>query len=90
MDVVAIIGVLIGFGLVVVLPIVAVLTAHQRKMAELIHKNSEPPESNEVLSRLDALQRQMNDMQDRQNELILEKHDQLPPPAPKVEDRIRE
>lgn len=89
MDVIGIIGVLIGFGLVVVLPIVAVLTAHQRKMAELIHKDR-PAQNDEVLARLDALQRQMNEMQDRQNELILEKHDQLPPPSPRVEDRIQD
>lgn len=85
-----VIGVLIGFGLVVVLPIVCVLTKHQRKMTELIHKNSQPGQNDEVLARLDALQRQMNEMQDRQNELILEKHDQLPPPSPRVEDRIRD
>ena len=59
-------------------------------MTELIHRNSEPSANNEVLARLDALQRQMNEMQNRQNELILEKHDQLPPPSPKVEDRIRD
>ena len=90
MNVIGIIGVLIGFGLVVVLPIVAVLTAHQRRMAELIHRNSQPPESNEVLFRLDALQRQMDAMQDRQNELILQKHEQLPPALPSVEERTRE
>lgn len=85
----AVLGILLGFGLVVVLPIVIVLTKHQRKMTELIHKDR-PAQSDEVLSRLDALQRQMNEMQDRQNELILEKHDQLPPPSPRVEDRIRD
>ena len=88
-SIIGIIGVLIGFGLVVVLPIVAVLTKHQRKMTELIHKDR-PAQNDEVLARLDALQRQMNEMQDRQNELILQKHDQLPPPSPKIEDRIRD
>ena len=33
----SIIGMIIGFGLVVVLPMVGLLLAHQRKMAELLH-----------------------------------------------------
>lgn len=31
-------GLLIGFGLVVGLPLTAILTSHQRKMAEMLHR----------------------------------------------------
>ncbi len=36
-DIEALAGMAIGFGLVVVLPIVGLLLSHQRKMAELVH-----------------------------------------------------
>ncbi len=85
-----IIALIIGFGLVVVIPLIVILTGHQRKMTELIHKSQQPEQRDEVLARLDALQRQMNEMQDRQNELILQRHEQARPPSPKVEDRIRD
>lgn len=85
-----IIGLVIGFGLVVVVPLVVILTMHQRKMTELIHKNRQPEQNDEILARLDAMQRQLEDVRNRQNELILQRHEQLPPPSPKVEDRIQE
>lgn len=84
------IAVLIGFGLVVVLPIVAILTAHQRKMTELLHKNHASGSSDELLRRLDAIQSQLDDMQDRQNSLILQRHEQSPPLSPRLEERIQE
>ena len=90
----AVLGVLIGFGLVVVLPIVVILTKHQRKMTELIHKNRQPEQNDEVLARLDAMQRQMNDMRDRQNEILLQVHDRpqlhSPPSVPSVEERMQD
>ena len=85
-----IIALIIGFGIVVVIPLIVILTGHQRKMTELIHKSQQPEQRDEVLARLDALQRQMNEMQDRQNELILQRHNVAQPPSPKVEDRIQE
>ena len=85
-----IIALIIGFGIVVVIPLIVILTGHQRKMTELIHKSQQPEQRDEVLARLDALQRQMTEMQHRQNELILQKHDSTPPPLTKVEDRIWE
>lgn len=72
------------------IPGIVILTHHQRKMAELIHKNQQPGSQDEVLARLEAMQRQIDEMQGRQNELILLGHGQSPPPSPKVEDRIRE
>ena len=90
----AIFGMMIGFGLVVVLPIVIVLTKHQRKMTELIHQNRHPEQNDEVLARLDAMQRQMNEMRDRQNEILLQIHDRpqlhSAPSAPSVEERIKD
>ena len=89
-----IIGLIIGFGLVVVVPLVAILTAHQRRMVELIHKVHEPVQSDQVLARLDAMQRQMNEMRDRQNEILLQVHErpqlQSPPSSPSVEERIKD
>ena len=50
-----------------------------------------PPDKEDgVLARLDSLQRQMNEMTDHQKERILQKHAQLQPPSPKIEDRIRD
>jgi len=45
-------GMLIGFGLVVVLPLVAVLTHHQRKMAELVHRNHGQAQASQEISAL--------------------------------------
>ena len=93
MDEAAIFGMFIGFCLVVGIPAIAILTVHQRKMAELIHKRH-PQQSDEVLTRLDAMQRQMNEMRDRQNEILLQVHDRphphSPPPTPSVEERIQD
>ena len=90
----AIFGMMIGFGLVVGLPIVIVLTKHQRRMTELIHQNRPPAQNDEVLARLDAMQRQMNEMRDRQNEILLQIHDrphlQSPPSTPSVEERMQD
>lgn len=81
-------GLVIGFCLVVGIPAIAIMTAHQRKMAELFHKNQNPAQQDEVVARLAAMQQQLNDMQDRQNELILQRYEQSP--SPKVEDRIQD
>ena len=40
LDIPAIVGVMTGFGLCVVVPIVAMLLTHQRRMAELVHGQS--------------------------------------------------
>lgn len=79
-----------AFGLVVVVPIVAILAAHKRRMAELDHKIHELQLSDEMFFRLDVMQCQMDDMRDRQNEILLKVHDLHQVPSPKVEDRIQE
>lgn len=57
MDPEAFFGMMIGFGLVVVLPITAILTSHQRKMAELMARRPHN-ESNQAdqarIARLEA------------------------------------
>jgi hypothetical protein len=37
-------GIAVGFGLLVILPIVAILTEHQRKMARILHGLATPEE----------------------------------------------
>lgn len=82
----------IGFGMVVVLPIVGMLLSHQRKMAELIHKRQGHDAG--VDSRLERMQSQIEEMRtllydhtirmDDQRELIRKSS----PPAPPQSDEI--
>jgi hypothetical protein len=54
-DLPGIIGVLTGFGLVVIVPVVALLLNHQRKMAEIVHGDQRSQAvSNDRLARLEA------------------------------------
>ena len=62
---------------------------HQRKMTELIHKKN-PEAQDELLARLDFMQRQLEDVRNRQNELIIQRHEELRPPSPTVEERIQD
>ena len=63
---------LVPFGLFVVVPVVAILTVHQRKMAEIIHRSPGREDvSSQVLERLDAMQREIAEIRHRQNETIL-------------------
>lgn len=41
MDPVPLAGIFVGFGLLVIVPVVAILTEHQRKMARILHGQSE-------------------------------------------------
>lgn len=74
-------------GVLVVLPVVVLAFRHHQKMTELLNRNR--GELSEGLEqKLDAIQRELAEIKDRQNELILERHQELPPTAPRVEDRI--
>ncbi len=78
-------------GVFVVLPVIFIMTNHQRKMAELLHeKRGSQEEQDELYRRLDAIQGELSELRNRQNELILRQHDELPQPIPKVADRIQE
>jgi hypothetical protein len=61
---------LIAFGLFVIVPIVWMMANHQRKMAEIIHRNQGSDES-EVLKRLERMQQEITELRQRQNETIL-------------------
>lgn len=56
------------FGLVCVLPIVSMLLRHQRAMAELLHRNSDAPDSN---ARIDALEREVHYLRDQLNQRLI-------------------
>ena len=75
-------------GVFVVVPVVAMLMHHQRKMAELIHSRK-PDAQDEVLARLDHMQRQLEDVSNRQNEQII-RASESSSPAQSVEERIHE
>jgi hypothetical protein len=67
-DLPAIMGVGTGFFFVVVLPMVFMLLHHQRRMAELIHRNSTPARD----SQIDRLEQEVQELKDRINVLILQ------------------
>lgn len=56
-------------GLFVLIPVVAILTKHQRKMAEIIHRNAGPDE--EARSRIARLEREVQELRDRQTDMIV-------------------
>jgi hypothetical protein len=58
----------IGFGICVVVPIVAMLLAHQRKMAEVVRKQQTDPM---LIQHIQHLQNQIDQLRDRLNERIL-------------------
>lgn len=78
---------LIGFGLFVLVPVVAMMLRHQRQMAEIIHRRREG-QADEVIARLDALQRELAEVKHRQNEMILS-IDAKPLQVDSVESRVR-
>lgn len=63
---------IIMFGLFILVPLIAIMASHQRKMAEIIHRNRDgQSNTDEVIARLDQMQREMSDLRQRQNETIL-------------------
>ena len=74
---VAIIGVLTGFGLVVVVPVVAIFTAHQRKMAEITRG---PGPDQGLQMQVDHLQNQVNDLRSQLHEHIVRTDQPVTPP----------
>jgi hypothetical protein len=83
----------IGFGLVVVIPLVAMLLQHQRRMAEIIRDNKS--NSNDSIDRrMEAMERRMEELGYRVNEAILQ-HDErasmsrdTPPPVEDLHRRL--
>lgn len=64
----AIFGMAIGFGMLVVVPLTAMLLAHQRRMAELI--NQKRTEEG-LLDRIEQLERTTARLTDRVNDITL-------------------
>lgn len=62
-ELIAIVAIVFTFGI----PIAAILTHHQRKMAEIIHKGRAPMEASEV----HALRVEVAELRDRLNEQTL-------------------
>jgi len=89
-DIEALAGMAIGFGLVVVLPIVGLLLAHQRKMAELVHRGNY---AQALDGRLQQMQAQIDELRARSAEqtLLLDDYRRqlgqpaAPPPVRKIE-----
>lgn len=89
-DIPAVIGVLTGFGLVVVVPIVAMLLSHQRRMAELV-RGSRSEQAAQANARLDRMEREISLMRQQLTDNILAFDDQrpvaplqVPPPVPEA------
>ncbi|MBS1721454.1 MAG: hypothetical protein JSS66_00440 [Armatimonadetes bacterium] len=77
-NIVAILGVLTGFGLVVVLPIVAVFANHQRRMAEIARGNTQPDARS--MREIELLQAQINDLRTQLHEHIVRTDQPVTPP----------
>lgn len=76
------------------IPIIAILTAHQRKMAELIHGKSEQgAHINEVLHELRRLNDKVTVLEDKVNQSVINSDLQMTPPRlteRELEQRIGE
>ena len=78
---------LIGFGLVVVIPLVAILLHHQRKMAELVTKRSVEAQDGLHQQRIALLEQRVEELGHRLNESILRADSQpTRPPARESDD----
>lgn len=64
----AIFGMFLGL-VTLLIPIILILTHHQRKMAELIHKRAD---ADRVLLETEALRREVAELRDRLNHQMLE------------------
>lgn len=87
LDIPAIVGVMTGFGLCVVIPIVAMLLTHQRRMAELVH--SQQTRQSQENERIARLEQEVSRLKEQLAENIIAFDDRRsiqqriqPPPAP--------
>jgi hypothetical protein len=81
-DLVPIVALLLVFGI----PIIAILTAHQQKMAKLIH-GQRPQMDPAVIEEIRSLRTEISQLQDRVNTMMLDqdtarKLAASPPPVP--------
>ncbi|MBA3726240.1 MAG: hypothetical protein H0W86_07240 [Armatimonadetes bacterium] len=74
MEIESVIGVLTGFGLVVVVPLVAIMLAHQRRMAALIH--GDQGQNSKLAERIDRLQVEVEELRGLVTDQVLRIDDQ--------------
>ena len=89
LDVPAIIGVLTGFGLLVIIPLFAIATSHRQKMAKLTGSTSDNSERVRALeSQVHALRQEVTELRHFITDNVLELDDRRlqqrigPPPMP--------
>jgi hypothetical protein len=79
---------ILAFLILMMVPVVAILTKHQQKMAAILH--SRPPAADdERLARVEAEVAAMRDLLNRQALILEELNSKLPPAASDVEHRLR-
>ena len=89
-DFLPLVAILMVFGI----PIVAILTAHQRKMAELIHSQNRPVTGDLHTQRqLEVMQSQISELRGMIQEHIINNDpvrttSTAPPPSPTIEQRL--
>jgi len=93
----AFMGMGIGFFLVVVIPIVGILTHHQRKMAELMRGQQGQPADLRTQQQLEVMQSQINELkgliQDhiiRNDSPSISMHQTPPTPPATIEQRLNQ
>lgn len=83
---------LAGICLVFGIPLIAILTHHQRKMAEMIHKRQQETVQNPaMLAEITALRQQVANLQDRVNQIAISADTTVtatPPPTDRLESRL--
>lgn len=79
----------VALGLCVVIPLVAILTSHQRKMAEMFHRRDR--ETGADAARLARLEQEVSLLRQQVHELVIRQDDQLrlPPSAPSAESPVQ-
>ena len=87
-DMIPIIAILVVFGI----PIIAILTTHQRKMTELIHRNNPQTVDPLVQQQLANMQAQIADMRSMLQEHIInnDRSVNAPPPRDSIEHRLNQ
>jgi hypothetical protein len=83
-----IIGITGGMLVVFAIPVVAILTNHQRKMAELIHRNQPQQVDPMIQQQLASMQSQISDMRTMMQEHII--NNDRPSTPNSVEQRLNQ
>lgn len=79
--------IVVPLGLFVVLPVVAILTRHQRQMAEVLNRDQGSDVTHLLMDKLDQMQAEISSLRERQNDIILTL-DTRRPVEPPIDQRI--